>query len=91
MTKVGLFNVYKKFYPDSKEEDVDTLVNHLFRVYDRDQNGSVDFKECILAVGMKSSFGTVNDKLNFSFSVYDINADGFIDKTEMAQVIGVSA
>lgn len=65
-------------------------MTHLFRAYDRDQNGTVDFRECMLAVGMKSSYGTLSDKLGFSFSVWDINSDGCIDKIEMVEIIRVS-
>ncbi|CAF1002826.1 unnamed protein product [Adineta ricciae] len=75
--------VYKKFYPEFEAEKYSAQV---FRTFDSDNSGSIDFVEFLLAVNMNSN-GDVKDKLGFAFDIYDINKDGKIDKKEMTKVI----
>jgi len=75
--------VYKKFYPEHEAEKYSSQV---FRTFDIDNNGYIDFVEFLLAVNINSN-GDVKDKLGLAFDIYDINANGQIDKKEMTKVI----
>ena len=58
------------------------MIEALFRVFDQDQSGYVDYVE--LASGM--SFlcgGSHEEKIKATCSLYDVNGDGFISLDEM--------
>ena len=64
--------VYKKFYPEFEAEKYSAQV---FRTFDTDNNGYIDFVEFLLAVNVNSN-GDTRDKLGLAFDIYDINANG---------------
>ena len=64
--------VYKKFYPEHEAEKYSTQV---FRTFDTDNNGYIDFVEFLLAVNVNSN-GDIRDKLGLAFDIYDMNSNG---------------
>jgi Ca2+-binding EF-hand superfamily protein len=64
--------VYKKFYPEHEAEKYSSQV---FRTFDMDKNGYIDFVEFLLAVNINSN-GNMSDKLGLAFDIYDINSNG---------------
>lgn len=64
--------VYKKFYPEHEAEKYSLQV---FRTFDMDNNGYIDFVEFLLAVNINSN-GDIRDKLGLAFDIYDMNANG---------------
>ena len=77
----------------ARENEVDNALNfckHVFRSFDTDGNGYVDFTEFMLAVDI-SSMGSPKQKLAWAFRMYDINGDNFIEPNEMNEIIAVSA
>lgn len=62
--------------------------DHVFRTFDVDGNGHVDFKEFLLAVGITNN-GTKEEKLKWAFRMYDINNDGSIQQPEMTKIVKV--
>ena len=74
--------VYKKFYPEFEAEQ---FSGQVFRMFDTDKNGYIDFVEFILAVNI-NSHGDSSDKLGLAFDVYDINRDGQVRRTHMVDV-----
>ena len=64
--------VYKKFYPDYEAEKYSGQV---FRTFDTDNNGYIDFVEFLLAVNVNSN-GDIRDKLGLAFDIYDMNSNG---------------
>ena len=72
--------MYAKIIP---KEDPGVIVDHLFRIFDRDGNGTIDFKEFVLATDITSS-GEPEEKLRWTFRVHLYNRKG---KTGVQKVI----
>ena len=64
--------MYSKILPS---EDPSVIVDHLFRIFDRDGNGTIDFKEFVMATDITTS-GEPEEKLRWTFRVrYKQTAD----------------
>ena len=85
MSRQKFLEVYSEFFPNGNAEG---FCEHVFRTFDTDSGGTIDFKEFLLAINITSS-GKVSDKLNWAFSMYDIDGNGTIEKSEMVQIIKV--
>lgn len=75
--------VYKVFFPSG---DAQAFCQHVFRTFDQDKSGFIDFKEFLLAINVTSS-GTAEQKLKWAFRMYDIDGNGHIDLKEMTKII----
>jgi len=62
------------------------LVDHIFRSFDRDNDGFHCFKELMLGFSTASN-GTMREKLEWLFNVYDIDGDGKITIDELSDVV----
>jgi len=83
LTRDGLRDVYKKFFPYG---DPSTYSDLIFKVFDTDNSGTVDFKEFITALSI-SCRGSTDEKLEWAFRLYDQNGDGKISNQEMLQIV----
>ena len=78
-----LKNITTKDRADNyKEENFDKL----FDKFDDDKNGTIEFKEFILALAV-TQLQSERDKLSWAFRLYDIDGGGTINVTEMQQII----
>ena len=59
---------------------------HVFRTFDIDQNGVIEFDEFLLAMHVTSA-GTAEEKLTWAFRMYDVDGNGVIDPEEMLKVV----
>uniref|UniRef100_A0A1I8GMN2 Neuronal calcium sensor 2 n=1 Tax=Macrostomum lignano TaxID=282301 RepID=A0A1I8GMN2_9PLAT len=75
--------VYSGFFPDGNAEEFCT---HVFRTFDKDNSGKIDFKEFLLAINITSG-GKPQEKLEWAFQMYDIDGNGRIEKAEMVEII----
>merc|ERR1712218_171243 len=75
--------IYSKCFPGGNAEEFCT---HVFRTFDSDKNGTIDFKEFLLAIDVTSS-GSPEEKLNWAFSMYDVDGNGWIDLREMTRIV----
>ena len=66
--------------------DCHQFANYLYKIFDENDDGSIDFSEFIFGLYLLTS-ATGKERLNFAFNMLDINSDGYITKTEMAQVL----
>jgi serine/threonine-protein phosphatase 2B regulatory subunit len=63
------------------------MVQRIFDIFDKDGNGSVDFKELVQGLAQFSMKGDKDAKLKFAFAIYDVDGDGFISPDELAQFL----
>ena len=56
-------DIYSKCFPGVNARE---FCDHVFRTFDSDKNGFVDFKEFLLSIDVTSS-GTPEEKLNWAF------------------------
>ena len=63
LTPPKFVDMYKLFFPSGNAEQ---FCDHVFRTFDTDKNGYIDFKEFLLAIDVTSA-GTPEEKLKWAF------------------------
>ena len=63
LTADSFMKIYSKCIPAGNFSE---FCDHVFRTFDTDKNGFIDFKEFLLAIDVTSS-GTPEEKLNWAF------------------------
>lgn len=61
--------IYARFFPDANPK---AYAQHVFRSFDSDSDGTLDFKEYIVALHVTSS-GRTREKLEWAFALYDVD------------------
>ncbi|KAL3868848.1 hypothetical protein ACJMK2_041605 [Sinanodonta woodiana] len=83
LSETKFLEVYSTFFPSGNPKK---FCEHVFRSFDGDHSGKIDFREFLLAINITSG-GTVEQKLDWAFKMYDIDGNGSIEKSEMVQII----
>ena len=68
------------------KKDAGKMEKHVFRIYDSNNDGYIDFVEFMLIFHIMSD-GTPEEVLEKIFRVFDVNSDGTINKKEMQRLI----
>ena len=59
---------------------------HIFRMYDSNRDGDIDFREFMIVLYVMSS-GTPEQNLRQIFRIFDINDDGAISRRELKRIV----
>ena len=86
LSREDFVRVYNKLFCG----DATAFAEHVFRSFDKDRNGMVDFKEFVLGLYL-SGCTDQEKKWDWAFSVYDVDGDGYITRMEMARIIQVKS
>ncbi|OWF34549.1 hippocalcin-like protein 1 [Mizuhopecten yessoensis] len=79
LTMEAFIRVYSRLF----EGEASNFAEQVFRVFDTDGNGVVDFKEFMMGIYVSGSPLEEDMKLDWAFKMYDMNGDGYITKDEM--------
>ncbi len=78
--------MYQQLFPNG---DAEKFCSHIFRAFNADSNGVIDFTEFLMAINITAK-GDPEKKLKWAFKMYDVDGNGEIDKTEMLNIIQVN-
>ena len=83
MAPAGLRAMLRESLPGA---DTAALADHLWRIYDTNMDGGVDFREFMLVLCVMRS-GSAEDNLRQIFRLFDINSDGRVERGELERVV----
>lgn len=83
ITKKEFKSMIQTCYPST---DTDKLEKHIFRMYDTNGDGYIDFREFMIVLYVMSS-GSPEANLRQIFKVFDINNDGTISLKELKRIV----
>jgi len=83
LTPMKFQQMYSLFSPSG---NVEQFSDYVFRSFDIDHDGFIDFREFMLAIGVTSS-DSAEEKLKWAFRLYDTNREGVVDQSEMICIV----
>lgn len=83
LSRSKFLDIYQSLFPDGT---AGAFYEHVFRTFDEDGSGRIDFKEFLQAISITQA-GKPEDKLELAFRLYDIDRNGQIEEDEMVEII----
>ncbi|CAF0897753.1 unnamed protein product [Rotaria sp. Silwood1] len=71
-----------------KNPKLEQITDHIFRAFDKDHSGTVDFSEFLIAY-IVTSTGTNRQKFEYAFEVFDVNENDKIEKKEAEKILNL--
>ena len=78
--------VLNKALPKLNKEAIKKVEKHVFRIYDSNGDGFIDFREFMIVFSILSG-GDPAVMLKKIFRIFDVNSDGTISKEEMLTLV----
>lgn len=75
--------LYSKVFPQGNAA---AFAEHTFRTYDRDSDGTLNFKEFMVSTSVKTR-GTLEERIKWAFEMYDVDNNGYIERDEMLEIV----
>lgn len=80
---------FKRMYRDNfPKGNADKFAEHVFQVFDKDNDGEINFREFITTLSVQLK-GSTAEKLGWAFDLYDTKHQGHIDKSELLDMVKV--
>ena len=83
ITKKDFRKMMKDCYPPI---NIDKLESHIFRMYDTNGDGYIDFREFMIVLYVMSE-GSPEENLRQMFRIFDINNDKSVDLEELGRIV----
>lgn len=83
ISRKSFHDMMKEAYPGT---DTERLEKHIFRMYDTNDDGHIDFREFMIVLYIMSN-GSPEENLKQIFRVFDINNDGSISLKELKRIV----
>merc|ERR1711878_6556 len=83
ISRKSFHSMMKECYPGA---DTEKLERHIFRMYDTNKDGHIDFREFMIVLYIMSN-GTPEENLKQIFRVFDINNDGTVSQKELGRLV----
>merc|ERR1712048_1070352 len=83
ISRKSFHSMMKECYPGT---DTEKLERHIFRMYDTNEDGHIDFREFMIVLYVMSN-GSPEENLKQIFRVFDINNDGSISLKELQRIV----
>jgi len=83
ITKTDFRNMMQACFPD---RDLGKIESHIFRMYDKNGDGHIDFREFMIVLYIMSN-GTPEENLKQIFRIFDINNDGTLEPKELDKLV----
>ncbi|KAG2372711.1 hypothetical protein C9374_013612 [Naegleria lovaniensis] len=80
-------NCLGRLNDSDNQSDADLVLGKiLFRAFDKDNSGTIDYREFLATMAILSR-GSVEQKIEFAFSMIDLDHDGKLSREELQKVI----
>jgi len=83
ITKKDFSNMMQACFPES---DTAKLESHIFRMYDKNGDGHIDFREFMVVLYVMSN-GSPEENLKQIFRIFDINNDNTVSQKELSRLV----
>jgi len=84
--KIDKTDFRKMMHTCFPDHDRDKLESHIFRMYDKNGDGHIDFREFMIVLYIMSN-GTPEENLKQIFRIFDINNDGTLEPKELDRLV----